>query len=125
MLNKLLVIKASSLLFLMLIGISSVFGQQKTIRGVVTDAASGETLIGVNVTFVGDAGQGTVTDIDGAYQLAVPDTLSALRYSYVGYTTQIIPVTSDLINVYLVAGEELDVVNDKHVHRAKLALKTS
>lgn len=110
MLNKLLVSKASLFLFLILFGVVSVFAQQKTVRGVVTDAASGETLIGVNVTFVGDLGQGTVTNIDGAYQLDVPDTLSALRYSYVGYATQIVTVTGGTINVQLTSGEELDEV---------------
>ena len=41
--------------------------QQKSITGLVTDAETGETLIGVNVTLGSDASQGTVTDIDGRY----------------------------------------------------------
>ena len=84
--------------------------QQRTVTGTVTDAETGETLIGVNVTFGSDMSQGTVTDIDGKYQLSVPDTLSSLRFSYVGYATQLIPITSDKIDVVLAPGEELQEV---------------
>ena len=45
------------------------FAQERTITGKVTDASTGETLIGVNVTHANDQSQGTVTDIDGNYQL--------------------------------------------------------
>lgn len=85
----------------------SAFAQERTISGTVTDAELGETLIGVNITWASDQSKGTVTDIDGKYQITVPDTLSALSFSYVGYTTQVLAITSDVINVWLSAGQEL------------------
>lgn len=109
MLENLRFIRAFLFIFLML-GILQLHAQQRTVTGIVTDAESGETLIGVNVTFGSDMSQGTVTDLDGKYQLTVPDTLSSLRYSYVGYATQLIPITSDVINVVLAPGEELQEV---------------
>jgi len=109
MLKILRFIKAFLFIFLML-GVTHLFAQQRTITGVVTDAENGETLIGVNVTFGSDLGRGTVTDIDGRYQLMVPDTLSSLRFSYVGYAIQLIPITSDVIDVVLAPGEELQEI---------------
>ncbi len=109
MLKKIRFLKVFLLTFL-LFGITQMYAQEKTITGVVTDAETGETLIGVNVTWGSDMGKGAVTDIDGNYQLIVPDTLSALRFSYVGYTPQIIPITSDVIHVALQPGEELQEV---------------
>ena len=86
------------------------FAQERTISGTVTDASTGETLIGVNVTHVTDASKGAVTNIDGEYQLTVPEGITALNFSYVGYTTKQVEITSDVINVKLTAGEYLDEI---------------
>jgi TonB-dependent starch-binding outer membrane protein SusC len=68
---------------------TSAFSQQ-TVQGVVTDAQSGESLPGVNITLVGTM-MGTVTDIDGRYSLSVaPD--AELEFSYIGYLTTRVPV---------------------------------
>lgn len=63
---------------------------QLEVRGVVTDAASGEPLPGVNVIVVGSQEEtgstiGTQTDIDGTYSIDVPEGLAILSFSYVGY----------------------------------------
>lgn len=107
--NKLRLIKVSLLLF-MFCGVTVIYAQQRTITGVVSDAKTGETLIGVNVTWASDLSKGTVTDIDGHYTITVPDTLSELRFSYVGYSAQIIKITSNILNVKLSPGEELKEV---------------
>lgn len=60
------------------------------IKGVVKEVA-GEALPGVNVMVVGTS-TGTITDINGAYSIAVPSEKSSLRFSYIGYNDQIIPV---------------------------------
>ena len=54
------------------------------VRGVVTDAADGEPLIGVAVSVKGTL-TGTVTDDDGSYFLEVPDENAVLVYSIIGY----------------------------------------
>ena len=45
----------------------------------------------MNVVLKGTT-QGTITSIDGAYSITVPAENSVISYSYVGYTTQEIPV---------------------------------
>lgn len=83
---------------------------QRTITGVVTDAESGEALIGANVLVVGTS-TGTVTDIDGSYSLEVPDDATQLEFSYTGYTSQTITIeASNTIDVALTAGETLDEI---------------
>jgi TonB-dependent starch-binding outer membrane protein SusC len=65
--------------------------QQRTVTGVVTDAASNEPLPGVNV-FIRGTTTGTTTDIDGRYALNVPEAEVVLVFSYVGYVRAEIPV---------------------------------
>lgn len=60
--------------------------QSQAIKGVVYDDL-GEPIIGASVAVVGQAGQGTVTDIDGNFSIMVkPGT--KLQVSYVGYVSQ-------------------------------------
>ncbi len=55
-----------------------------TVRGIVLDKTSGESMIGANIAVVG-TDQGTVTDIDGNFDLnLVPGTYS-LQISYLGF----------------------------------------
>ena len=81
--------RLSSLLFLLLFAVPLVHAQGK-IAGRVTDAITGEALIGVNVSIDGTT-QGTSTDIDGNYIiLNVRPGEYALRFSYIGFSTQVI-----------------------------------
>lgn len=59
--------------------------KNKVITGVVVDA-SGETIIGANVSIQGTA-VGTITDIDGKFSMEVPDNAKIL-ISYIGYLPQ-------------------------------------
>jgi TonB-linked SusC/RagA family outer membrane protein len=75
--------------------------QNITVKGVVTDA-SGETIIGANVTLKGDPSVGTATDIDGEFTLNIPAGNQTLVFSYLGMITQEVIVTGkDRINVIL------------------------
>lgn len=76
--------------------------QEATLTGKVTDAATGEALIGVNVTYA--AGKGVATDVNGGYRLELPTGTARITYTYVGYTSRTETVT-------LAAGEQrtLDV----------------
>lgn len=60
---------------------------EKTISGTVTDAADGTFLPGVNVVVKGTT-TGTVTDIDGNYNLTVSDDAQTLVFSSVGYVSR-------------------------------------
>ena len=62
-----------------------------TVRGVVTDN-NADPLIGATVIVKGQPSLGTVTDIDGNFQLTVPSENSVLVISYVGMTTKEVKV---------------------------------
>ena len=65
---------------------------QRTVAGKVTDE-SGEGLPGVNVVIKGTT-TGVTTDLDGNYQISVPDDNTVLVFSSVGMATQEIEVGS-------------------------------
>ena len=65
---------------------------QNTVSGVVSDGASGETLVGAAVMVKGTR-IGAVTDASGAYSINVPNKETAvLVVSYYGFKTRDIPV---------------------------------
>lgn len=83
---------------------------QSTITGTVTDAQTGETLIGANILVVGTS-TGTITDFDGTYSLSVPADAKQLEFSYTGYAAQTIDINGrTVIDVQMSAGELLDEV---------------
>ena len=86
----------------------SVFAQERDITGVVTDAQTGEVLIGVNVSVAGTT-TGTITDAAGSYALRVSPGQSVV-FSYVGYQTITVEVTNQtVIDMALnVSAEALD-----------------
>lgn len=78
----------------------SLFSQERTVMGIVTDTA-GETLPGVSIILKGTS-TGTVSDEKGYFSIYVPDEQSVLIFSYVGYTSQEISVNKQTrINVVL------------------------
>jgi TonB-dependent starch-binding outer membrane protein SusC len=83
---------------------------QRTIRGKVTDAEGGEGLIGATVSVVGTP-RGSVTDLDGNYSVDVPNGATQLRFSYTGYTEQVVALTSaNTVDVAMASGTALDEV---------------
>jgi TonB-linked SusC/RagA family outer membrane protein len=80
----------------------NVLAQERTITGKVSSSDDGLALPGVNVLVRGTSA-GTITDSDGNYSIRVPGESAVLVFSYVGYTTQEIAVSSNsVINVVLV-----------------------
>ena len=87
-------------------------GQNDEVTGKVTDASTGEELIGVSVSVKGTH-EGTVTSVDGTYTINVPNKTSAtLVFSYTGYTAKEVEVNNRLVvDVALQpASQELDEV---------------
>ncbi|MBD8490675.1 carboxypeptidase-like regulatory domain-containing protein [Echinicola sp. CAU 1574] len=76
-------------IFLLSFGSRPILAQEKTtISGIVTDADTDETLIGVNVLVKGKV-IGTVTDLDGRFSLEVNQAPPlTLVFSMVGYASQ-------------------------------------
>jgi TonB-linked SusC/RagA family outer membrane protein len=65
----------------------SVTWAQRTVTGTVTGADDGTPVPGVNVIVKGTAA-GTVTDIDGMYQISVPVDGGILVFSFIGLATE-------------------------------------
>lgn len=77
------------------------FPQGISVSGTVTDGETGEVLPGVNVVLKGTT-LGSITSIDGNYQMEVPGSNSILEFSYIGYESQEVPVEGRTeINVVL------------------------
>ena len=99
---------------LFLLMASAVFAQNITVKGVVTEAASGDPMSGVDVLLKGSTSVYALTDNTGAISLNVPAT-GVLVISCIGYQTVEVPVAGKAaINVALevdaVALEETIVV---------------
>lgn len=87
------------------------FFQEITVTGTVTDATSGEPMVGTAVTIEGTT-IGQITDIDGNYSINVPDGNAVLVFQFVGYNIERVPVGNQTtINVSLAPSiESLDEV---------------
>lgn len=99
---------------LFLMGIGNGVAYSQTISGVVSDAESGETLPGVNIVVKGTT-IGTATGPDGSYQLSVNSVKDTLVFSFIGYQTKEVPISSrseiDLaMEPEVYSGEEMVVV---------------
>lgn len=87
----------------------TVFGQTTEVKGVVTDALTGETLIGVSVAEKGTT-NGMLTDLDGQYTIKVQPG-ATLVFTYVGYITQEIQATGNTLDVAMkISQQNLDEV---------------
>lgn len=69
---------------------------QKQMTGTVTDAATGEPLIGVAVRVAGTT-QGVLTDVDGKYSINLPSGKKNLNFSYMGMKTIEIAATNGMV----------------------------
>ncbi|HEX6225838.1 MAG TPA: TonB family protein [Chryseolinea sp.] len=76
--------------------------KRKIIQGKVSFAEDGTGLPGVNVLVRG-SNEGTVTDTQGFYQIAVEETEPILLFSFIGFTNKEVVATSDRLDVQLEA----------------------
>jgi TonB-linked SusC/RagA family outer membrane protein len=65
--------------------------QQIKVSGTITDASTGEAMVGVNIQVKGTA-TGAITDISGKYSLFVTDPNATLVISFIGYVSQEVPL---------------------------------
>jgi TonB-linked SusC/RagA family outer membrane protein len=83
--------------FLMILGLSfsSSYGQ-RIITGKVTAAEDGSGIPGVNILVQGTT-RGTMTDIEGKFTISLQDGDKILVFSFIGYKTQSIAVTTQSV----------------------------
>ncbi len=82
----------------------------QTVTGKITDASTGEDLLGVTVTESGTR-NGTVSDVNGSYTLRLTNASATLNFSLVGYAAQSVDVAGRAtVDVALEAGANIDEV---------------
>lgn len=96
------------LCILLMLPLMAIAQNTKTITGVVTDE-NNEPLIGVTVMPLGAQG-GAVTDFDGKYSITIPQSVKQIQFSYVGYTTQVVDITGETLNITMKSDNALQEV---------------
>jgi len=92
-------LKSLFLLVCLVLSGTTVFAQEKTVTGVVTDSFN-EPLIGASIVVQGTT-NGVITDLDGKYSIKVTPG-ATLQFSYVGMEKQSVKVgNQNVINVQL------------------------
>lgn len=85
-----------------------VFAQQITVQGIVKDQ-TGEPIIGASVVQENTT-NGIITDFDGKFVLTLPGD-SKIKVSYVGYTSQIIPIKG-MKEFNIILKEDTEMLNE-------------
>ncbi len=100
--------------FCLLASTSLIQAQQGTITGKVVEESSGFEVIGGTVLISG-TGNGTVTDLDGTYQLKIEPGTYSLEFSYVGFATQtitdIVVTANNTVNIDVLLAEESETID--------------
>lgn len=82
-------------LFIIFLFLSSgIFAASKhTLSGTITDATTGESLIGTSVTVKELSGTGVTTNAYGYFSLTLPDGKYTFTITYLGYNTIVLPIS--------------------------------
>lgn len=91
---------ALMLLCIAMFGVLVVKAQVKSISGTVTSSEDVSGIPGVSVSVKGTT-IGTITNLDGAYQLNVPTDAKAIIFSFVGMKTKELPISGSVIDATL------------------------
>lgn len=87
-----------------------------TLKGVVKDKVSGETIIGANVVWEADKSRGAATDFDGNFQLSLPAGKQNVVVTSIGYAAKTVAVsinsgaTTDITVQMEMESEQLEMV---------------
>ncbi len=95
------------LFFLTLMCLAQFAFAQRTITGEVSDASSGEKLIGATV-LVTNTDITTVTDLEGKFSIEAPNDAKNITVSYIGYSSQTISIEG-VDNLIIALNEGIDV----------------
>jgi TonB dependent receptor/CarboxypepD_reg-like domain/TonB-dependent Receptor Plug Domain len=102
--------RAFFLFFFAALSISSVFGQNFTLRGTIRDDKTGEELIGASVVVKDLSGVGVTCNEYGFYSLTLKKGVYNLKISFIGYQDFVKSVTFDKdqkLDINLSSGSEL------------------
>lgn len=96
--------------FVLLLSVSISGFSQQQIKGKVFSAEDSEPLIGVSVTLKSNPAAGVITDLEGGFQITVPNGKQALVFSYLGMETQELPAKPDMSVFLALNSQTLDEV---------------
>ncbi|HBP44703.1 MAG TPA: hypothetical protein DD635_02295, partial [Flavobacteriales bacterium] len=94
---------------------------QRIISGTVTDASSGEQILGASIV-PGNNGQGTSTNMYGFYSLKLAKDIETVAVSFIGYKTSqiLLKAGQSVYNIGLepavIAFEEAKVISERKSH---------
>jgi len=82
----------NKLLYLIFLTIAStIFSQNSTISGYITDSETGEGLISANI-YIDEIGTGTTTNEYGFYSITIPKGKYTVVYSYAGFKKELVKI---------------------------------
>lgn len=95
---KTLFVASALKIYLTIICVNPALGQteSKVVEGLIIESELGTPLPFVNV-YTQNKAYGTITDIDGKFQLKVPKEETSIVCSYVGFETVVVSIKEDLI----------------------------
>lgn len=101
------------------------FAQKGTLKGVITDAATKETLIAATIQ-VGISETGTVTDVDGNYSLELDPGTYKIHFSYTGYaeiTKDVTIKAGETVVLDIAMGESNEILEEMVITGSKFEKK--
>ncbi|MCH1436879.1 MAG: TonB-dependent receptor [Flavobacteriales bacterium] len=105
----------------LLLFFSQIMIAQSLIQGVVYDKSSKETLIGANV-IIPSSGQGSMTDLDGYFQMLVQSFPVTIEVSFIGFEKKSMVIENDEpVKIYL--GEDKLLLSEVVVVDSRLTEK--
>ncbi len=114
-------IKLQVIIFLSLFAIQSI-DCQEVIKGMVTDAAYNDAIIGANVVIEGST-EGTITEWDGSFEISTTQSFPfTLRISYIGYADQLVEVTEN-VRINIVLQEDAAILEEVVVKGSRISDK--
>lgn len=99
-----------TLLFVLFISFN-LLGQEFVVKGKVRDE-SGDPLIGVSVSIKGNLTKGTITDMEGQFSFRVSKEKEILVFSFIGFKTKEVEVTSSKSYIEVILEEEASLLEE-------------
>ncbi len=82
------------------------------VSGKVVDAETKETLPGASIVLKENPGMGVVTDMEGDFFIEVPQGITALIISFIGYESETVPLTGELTNMRIKLTPKTEEIED-------------
>ena len=108
----------------LVLGISQLQAQSKTVTGVVLDKADNAPMIGVTVMIKGGQ-NGTITDENGKYSLVYTSDTAVIVFNYLGYTDLELPIMGKTsLDAFMAEDakglDEITIVGSRNANRTKI-----